>query len=301
MNSNNNKKNAGQDSCRGCKQARPDGSCGMKPDGPDALESAIESNLARIRHKMLVLSGKGGVGKSSVAVNLATGLALAGNRVGLLDVDFHGPSIPGMLNLRGALQAASGSMLRPMLFELGPGREPLRVVSIEFFLRNRDDAVIWRGPMKISAIKQLLGQVCWGELDYLVVDSPPGTGDEPLSVAQIIKGARAVVVTTPQKVSLADVRKSIRFCKAVNMEIAGVIENMSGLCCPHCNKLIELFKSGGGQKMAEEMQVPFLGTLPIDPAIVEACDDGRPFVAAVESGPTALAFRSIIEKLRVPA
>ena len=284
-------------SCSGCEHATADGTCGAKREGPDALEQAIAENLGRIKQKLLVLSGKGGVGKSSVAVNLAGGLAMAGKTVGLLDVDFHGPSIPGMLNLRGTMPLA-GAMIKPLLFDVAPGREPLRVVSIEFFLKNRDDAVIWRGPMKISAIKQLLGQVCWGNLDYLIVDSPPGTGDEPLSVAQIITGARAVVVTTPQNVSVADVRKSINFCRAVGMEVLGVIENMSGLCCPHCAQRIELFKSGGGRKMADEMHVPFLGSLPIDPAMVDACDAGRPLVSISDGGPMAEAFSSIIGKIR---
>ena len=283
-------------SCSGCEHAKPGGGCGLAKDAPDALQAAVKHNLARIRHKLLVLSGKGGVGKSTVAVNLAAGLARRGLKVGLLDADLHGPSIPGMLGLSGSVAVAKDSIVRPLLCLVGPEpAEPLRVVSIDFFLKDRDEAVIWRGPMKIGAIRQFLGQVCWGDLDYLVVDSPPGTGDEPLTVAQAIPGARAVVVTTPQKVSVADVRKSITFCRAVGLEVAGVIENMSGLRCPHCRGEIDLFKKGGGERMAAEMGVPFLGRLPIDPAIVDACDDGRPMVAA--DGEAARAIGAIIEKL----
>ena len=169
--------------CSGCAHARADGSCGAKPSSsPHALQGLMQSNLARIKHKLLVLSGKGGVGKSTVAVNVAAGLAMRGLKVGLMDVDLHGPSIPGMLGMAGRVPAASGeSLIRPLLYEIGvAGSQPLRVMSIDFFLKNRDDAIIWRGPMKIGAIKQFIGHVCWGELDYLIVDSPPGTGDEPL-------------------------------------------------------------------------------------------------------------------------
>jgi len=288
-----------QSACAGCAHAKADGSCGAKASSPDSLENLIRCNLARIKHKLLILSGKGGVGKSTVAVNVAVGLAMRGLKVGLMDVDLHGPSIPGMLGLCGAAPAAAGeSLIRPLVYEIdASGAEPLRVMSIDFFLKSRDEAVIWRGPMKIGAIKQFIGQVCWGELDYLVVDSPPGTGDEPLSVAQSIPGARAVVVTTPQNVSVSDVRRSITFCRSVKLDVLGVIENMSGLVCPHCNGRIELFKTGGGEKMAAQMGVPFLGRLPIDPSVVAACDEGKPFVAATEAGSTRDAVRRIIEEI----
>ena len=283
--------------CSGCAHARADGTCGAKASSPDALQGLMEANLIRIRNKLLVLSGKGGVGKSTVAVNVAAGLAMRGLKVGLMDVDLHGPSIPGMLGLAGGVPVASGeSLIRPLLYETGAaGSQPLRVMSIDFFLKNRDDAIIWRGPMKIGAIKQFIGHVCWGELDYLIVDSPPGTGDEPLSVAQNIPGARAVVVTTPQNVSVSDVRRSITFCRSVKLDVLGVIENMSGLVCPHCSGRIELFKTGGGETMAAQMGVPFLGRLPIDPSVVAACDEGKPFVAVVQEGKTADDLRAIIE------
>ena len=299
-----NDKSPMKSACTGCKHATADGTCGAKPASPDSLQELIRDNLARIKHKLLVLSGKGGVGKSTVAVNLAAGLALRGLKVGLLDADLHGPSIPGMLGLSGVVPAAPHSLIQPLAYDLATpgadpprGAEPLRVISIGFFLKNRDDAVIWRGPMKISAIKQFLGHVCWGDLDYLVVDSPPGTGDEPLTVAQSIPGAKAVVVTTPQGVSVADVRRSITFCRAVKLDVLGVIENMSGLCCPHCGGKIELFKAGGGEAMARQMGVPFLGRLPIEPAMVAACDEGKPFVALGEAGETGKAIREIVEKI----
>ena len=293
-----NDKPSTESACTGCKHAQSDGTCGAKTASPDSLQELVQDNLARIKHKLLVLSGKGGVGKSTIAVNIAAGLALRGLKVGLVDVDLHGPSIPGMLGLSGTVPVAAGSLIQPLTCDLGvPGAEALRVISIDFFLKSRDDAVIWRGPMKISAIKQFLGHVCWGDLDYLVVDSPPGTGDEPLTVAQSIPGARAVIVTTPQGVSVSDVRRSITFCRAVKLEVLGVIENMSGLSCPHCGGKIELFKTGGGETMAREMGVPFLGRLPIEPAMVAACDEGRPFVAMGENGQTGKTISEIVEKI----
>ena len=238
-------------------------------------DAALISRLSKIDRKILVLSGKGGVGKSTVAVNLAVALAMEGWRTGLLDVDFHGPSVPTLLHLTGGLfKSAEGGGILPLESEYG-----IKVVSLGFALGHSDEAVIWRGPMKMGVIKQLLTDVEWGELDYLIVDFPPGTGDEPLSVAQLIPdSAGAVIVTTPQDLSLQDVRKSINFCRQLKIPVLGVIENMSGLVCPHCQKMIEVFKSGGGEAMAEEMGVPFLGRIPMDPRIVGASDEGKPFV-----------------------
>ena len=215
-------------------------------------DGALVRCLSRIKHKILVLSGKGGVGKSTVAVNLAVALAMEGRETGLLDVDFHGPSVPMLLNLKGQLfKATDGGGIMPVESPYG-----LKVVSLGFALKNADEAVIWRGPMKMGVIKQLLTDVQWGDLDYLVVDFPPGTGDEPLSVAQLIpESDGAVIVTTPQGISLQDVRKSINFCRQLKIPVLGVIENMSGLMCPHCGKMIEVFKSGGGEAMAKEMGV----------------------------------------------
>ena len=237
-------------------------------------DDKIKKRLAMIKHKVLVLSGKGGVGKSTVAVNLAVALAAAGKKVGLLDVDIHGPSVPKLLGVEGFPLHGTEEALHPL--EIG---DNLRVMSIGFLLRESDDAVIWRGPMKFSAIKQFLGDVEWGELDYLVVDSPPGTGDEPLTIAQLINDADgAVIVTTPQDVALIDVRKCISFCRQMSLPVIGVVENMSGFKCPHCGEKTEIFKGGGGKSMAEDMGVPFLASVPIDPSIVASSDEGKPHV-----------------------
>lgn len=249
----------------------------------------LMERMCQVKHKILVLSGKGGVGKSTVSVNLAASLALAGKKVGLLDVDIHGPSVPKMLGLEGALVTNNEGLIVPV--EVGD----LKVVSIGFFLRHADDAVIWRGPMKISVIKQFLKDVEWGELDYLVVDSPPGTGDEPLSVCQYLPDADgAVIVTTPQDVSVADVRKSINFCKQMKMPVIGVVENMSGFICPGCGERHDIFKSGGGERMAEDMGVPFLGAIPIDPDMGRAGDDGIPYTKSFAESAGAQAFKSVV-------
>jgi len=252
----------------------------------------LQSRISDIKNKIIVLSGKGGVGKSTVAVNLALSLLQAGKTVGLLDVDIHGPSIPKLLNLEGLpIEARSGS-IAPMEFE------KLRVMSIGFLLPNQDNAVIWRGPLKMRAIEQFLRDVEWGELDYLVVDCPPGTGDEPLSVIQLIENVTgAVIVTTPQQLAIIDVRKCISFCRQLNVPVLGVIENMSGFVCPKCGKVSEIFKSGGGERMASEMNVPFLGKIPIDSQMVEAGDSGRPFISFHPETETAQAFSRMVEPI----
>ena len=233
----------------------------------------LQSRLCQIKHKIIVLSGKGGVGKSTVAVNLALALSLAGRRVGLLDVVIHGASIPNMLRLEGRKIRSVNDTFIPV--EVGS----LKVMSIGFLLSGPDNAVIWRGPLKMGVIKQFLKDVAWGELDYLVIDCPPGTGDEPLSVAQLIADADgAVIVTTPQKVALIDVRKCVNFCHQLNLPVLGVIENMSGFVCPKCGEIADIFKKGGGEKMAVDMGVPFLGRIPLDSAVVESGDTGRPCV-----------------------
>jgi Mrp family chromosome partitioning ATPase len=241
---------------------------------------------------LVVLSGKGGVGKSTIAVNLATALAMDGHQVGLLDVDLHGPSIPTMLNLADTRLDIDDGRLVPASYH------GLKVVSIGFLLEHPDNAVIWRGPAKAGVIKQLVEEVTWGDLDYLVVDCPPGTGDEPLSVIQSLDTVDgAVVVTTPQDDALTDVRKSITFCEKMNVMLFGVIENMSGLVCPHCGEVIAVFKSGGGEKMAAEMGVPFLGRLPMDPQVVNAGDDGTPFVRAYMQSAVTGAMTDIVQNL----
>ncbi len=234
-------------------------------------EELIQCKLSRIKNKLLVMSGKGGVGKSSVAAYLALILAKQGFHVGLLDVDLHGPSIPKMLGLRGNLDIAPDRQIIPQAYNPN-----LKVVSIESMLEDPDSAMIWRGPLKHGVIQQFLADCRWDELDFLIIDSPPGTGDEPLSVAKLIPDAKAIIVTTPQEVALADVRKSINFCRKVKLEIAGLVENMSGLYCPHCQGFIPIFRSGGGKRTAETMRLNFLGALPFDPAVVEGGDRGRP-------------------------
>ena len=255
---------------------------------------ALAARLNKIDHKILVMSGKGGVGKSTVAANLAAALAAQGYRVGLLDVDVHGPTIPHLLDLSERRPGATqNGVMAPV-----PYNERLKVMSIAFVLEERDTAVIWRGPMKHGVIEQLLRDVDWGDCDYLIIDSPPGTGDEPLSVCQLIPDADgAVLVTTPQSVATADVRKSITFCRQVSMPVLGVIENMSGYTCPHCGRPSDIMKSGGGETMAREMSVKFLGRLPFDPRIVDSGDVGRPYVEEFAASYPAEAFGKITKTL----
>lgn len=234
-----------------------------------AQETLIKEKLSHIKRKILVMSGKGGVGKSTVAAYTALMLSQKGKRVGLLDVDLHGPSIPRLLNIQGGLEIQDKGQVRPYSFS-----ENLTVVSMEMLLGDKDTAVIWRGPLKISAIKRFIADIEWGAMDYLIIDAPPGTGDEPLTVVQTIPDAEALIVTTPQEISLADVRKSINFCRQVNLKILGIIENMSGFSCPHCSQRITLFGSGGGSKMAKQLEVPMLGEIPINPEMVERGDKG---------------------------
>jgi ATP-binding protein involved in chromosome partitioning len=231
----------------------------------------IKERLGRIKNKILVMSGKGGVGKSSVAAYLSVALAKRGYRVGLMDVDLHGPSIPRMLGLKGTIGPATHEGKAHAVKYL-PNME---VISIEPLMGdNKDAATIWRGPLKIGVIRQFISDIEWDDLDYMVIDSPPGTGDEPLTVAQTIPDAKALIVTTPQEISLADVRKSINFCRQVHMEILGLVENMSGLVCPHCGKTIDIFKTQGGMLTAKKEGLRLLGTLPLDPQVVSNGDVG---------------------------
>ncbi|OPX19165.1 MAG: hypothetical protein BZ151_10725 [Desulfobacca sp. 4484_104] len=269
--------------------------CGHQHNHDEAAqqeERQVRNVLQQIRHKLLVMSGKGGVGKSSVAVTLALALAWRGFKVGIMDVDLHGPNVLRMLGLREALDLTQGSFVLP-----GDLSDNLKVVSIEALMQNRDSAVIWRGPLKHRVIQQFVSDVEWGRLDYLIIDSPPGTGDEPLSVAQTIPEAQAIIVTTPQEISLADVRKSINFCRKVNMKILGLIENMSFLTCPKCGEEIPLFKSGGGEKTAQVMNVLLLGSLPFDYHIVEAGDAGQMPLLKLKKSPYLDTFNAIVDKI----
>jgi len=261
-------------------------------DSDFAERQKLEGRLGRIRHKVLVLSGKGGVGKSTVAVNLAVALQRAGRRVGLLDVDVHGPSVPTMLGLEGEQIFSEGEALLPV------EHEGLKVMSVGFLLRRREDPVIWRGPMKMGVIRQFLQEVEWGDLDYLIVDAPPGTGDEPLSVCQLIGEADgAIVVTTPQEVALNAVRKCISFCRKLELRLLGVVENMSGFVCPHCGQRTDIFLADGGRRMAEEMRVPFLGRIPLEPGVALSGDGGEPLTEAGASPEVSRAFAAILEKI----
>jgi len=260
-----------------------------RPPETGSQPYALSQRLARIKHKILVLSGKGGVGKSTVAVNLASTLARADNRVGLLDVDIHGPSIPKLLGIEGQSIAVQDENILPVA--LGPN---LKAMSIGLLLHNDDNAVIWRGPMKMNLIRQFLEDVAWGDLDYLVIDCPPGTGDEPLSVCQLIdRPDGAVIVTTPQELALTDVRKSINFCHRLDLPVFGIVENMSGFVCPACGQVTDIFKRGGGRQMAQHMDVPFLGSIPIDPDLARTCDDGKPYIQHHAQTPTARTFQAL--------
>lgn len=260
-------------SCSSCSSGRKGGEGGV--DAATAIQDQlISSTLGRIKYKLFIMSGKGGVGKSSVTVNTAAALAARGFKVGILDVDIHGPSVPNLLGLHATLEADErGGLINP-----AKCNENLYVVSMDSLLRDRDTAVLWRGPKKTAAIRQFVADVNWGDLDFLLIDSPPGTGDEHMTVLKTIPDALCVVVTTPQEISLADVRKAINFLQYAQANVLGVVENMSGLCCPHCGKEIELFKKGGGRELAEKYALPFLGAIPLDPATVVAADTGVPVV-----------------------
>jgi len=255
-------------------------------------EAKVSKVLARIKNRILVFSGKGGVGKSTVAANLAFALSQRGRKVGLLDVDIHGPNLAKMLGVEGRKLEVTQESIKAVLVN-----ENLKLVSMSFLLDSPDLPVIWRGPMKMKVIQQFLGDVDWGDLDWLVIDSPPGTGDEPLSVAQMIPATGAIIVTTPQDVSVLDSRKAVIFAMRLNLKIIGIVENMSGMSCPHCGRAIDLFKTGGGERAAAEMNVPFLGKIPIDPRIVVSGDEGRPFAVHQADSEAARAFGEIVDKV----
>lgn len=259
-----------------------------------ANEERLTETLSTIKRKYVVLSGKGGVGKSTVAVNLAAGLAINGMKTGLLDTDLHGPSVPKMLGLENFMSSGDETHLEPAVRYDGN----LKVMSVQFLLQNLHDSVIWRGPLKHSVISQFIGHTVWGDLDFLIIDSPPGTGDEPLSVVQTAKPDGAIIVTTPQDVATFDVRKSIDFCNKLSLPVTGVIENMSGFICPHCNKETAIFSTGGGMKMADELGIPFLGSIPIDPQFVIHSDKGNVMIDLSTGGKSLEAIRSIIQKIQ---
>jgi ATP-binding protein involved in chromosome partitioning len=266
------------------------GSCsGDCPQEP--AEDKLSRRLSRIRHKIVVLSGKGGVGKSTMAVNLAVALSQRGKRVGLMDVDVHGPSVPRLLSLQAEKPLMNADQMEPV--QWSPN---LWVISLGFLIPTRDEAVIWRGPVKMGLIRQFVEDVSWGDLDYLIVDCPPGTGDEPLSVLQTIgPDAWGLIVTTPQAVAVDDVRRSITFCRQVGNPVLGVVENMSGFVCPGCKEEFHIFNKGGGEELAREMDVPFLGRIPIDPEIVRSGDEGFVFMKTHPDSSAGKAMMEIIQ------
>jgi ATP-binding protein involved in chromosome partitioning len=260
-------------------------------------EQRLKAKMSRIKHKIAIISGKGGVGKSTVTVNLATSFALQGHtdKVGVLDADIHGPCVPKMLGLKGQkLIGGPAGMLFPVT-----GRQGIKVVSMDFLLPNDEAPVIWRGPLKMRIIQQFLSDIAWGELDFLFIDLPPGTGDEPLSVMQLIPDIDGVIIVTmPSEVSQAVVKKAITFTKQLGVPVIGIIENMSGFVCPECGAKLDIFKAGGGKKIAKDLSVPYLGKIPIDPTICIDSDSGTPFVAENKASPTVKAFAEIIMKIK---
>ncbi|MCW4006344.1 MAG: Mrp/NBP35 family ATP-binding protein [Candidatus Bathyarchaeota archaeon] len=257
----------------------------------------LKTQLGKIKHKIAIISGKGGVGKSTVTANLAMAFAMQGHqdKVGVVDADIHGPCIPKMLGLKGkTLQAGPTGALFPVT-----GKQGVKAVSMDFLLPNDEAPVVWRGPLKMRAIQQFLSDITWGELDYLFIDLPPGTGDEPLSVMQLIPDMDGVVIVTmPSEVSQAVVKKSISFAKQLGVPIIGIIENMSGFVCPDCGSTVNIFKSGGGKKIAQDLSVPFLGSIPLDPRICNDSDEGVSFLAENPSSPATQAFKAIVDEIK---
>ena len=273
-----------ENQCSGCSQG---GSCGGSCGGE-------KESFNRIGKKILVMSGKGGVGKSSVAVNLAAWLMSQGKTVGILDVDLHGPSVPKMLNVTGKDVHQLGEMIMPATCLNG-----LKVMSIGFLLESESSPVIWRGPAKHNVIDQFVNKVFWGELDYLIVDCPPGTGDEPLSAIQTLgKPDGAVIVTTPQQVSVIDVKKCLSFCEKIEVKVLGILENMAGFVCPGCGKRVDIFQVGGGENVAKEFDVPFLGSVPIDPELGESSEQGKPIVLRGTDSTTAQAMIAAFDNIK---
>lgn len=254
-------------------------------------QTTLRTRMSKIKHKIAIISGKGGVGKSTVAVNVAAVFAKAGNRVGILDADVHGPSVPRLLGLAGKQVKVGPPGAFPVLGPLG-----MKVVSMDFFLPEEKTPTIWRGPLKMRAIRQLLTDVVWGELDFLFIDLPPGTGDEALSIAQLLPEIDGVIIVTmPSELSRVVVRKSITFAQRMGMRVLGIVENMSAFVCPTCGDRFEIFQSGGGKKLAEETGVPFLGEIPIDPKISATSDKGIPLVIANPESPSSKAFQDLVK------
>lgn len=289
-------------SCSSCSSASSCASAG-RPGGEGCLENALSKQdemiarrLERIRYKIFVMSGKGGVGKSSVTVNVAAALAHRGFKVGIMDVDIHGPSVPNLLGLPSGIDMNEDNALVPSRYNGN-----LSVISMDSLLQDRNTAILWRGPKKTAAIRQFLSDVAWGDLDFLFIDSPPGTGDEHMTVLKLIPDALCVAVTTPQEISLADVRKAVNFLHHAEGKLLGVVENMSGLVCPHCHTEIDLFKKGGGKELAAHYGVPFLGEIPLDPVTVVSADRGVPVVFLDQESAAKEAFLKVADAVAAAA
>jgi len=280
------------DVSRSCSSCEKETTCSAKEK--EAHEQLrLAQKLSHIRNKIMVMSGKGGVGKTTVTVNLSASLAMQGYAVGILDADIHGPDIPRMCGVENRPLLSHGEGINPVRAFKG-----LKVVSMGLLSQDPDKAIVWRGPLKHRAIKQFLGDVNWGDLDFLVIDLPPGTGDEPLSIAQLIKNVDgAIIVTTPQDVALLDSRKAVNFSRLINVPVLGIVENMSGMACPNCGEKIDLFKVGGGAKAARELGVPYLGHIPIDPKMVIRCDAGTPFVTDPEPSVVKTGFIGLSQEV----
>lgn len=254
----------------------------------------IKEKMSQIKHKIAVISGKGGVGKTLVTVNLAMSLAKNGKKVGIFDADLTGPCVPKMLGLK-------GSRLQAGPVGIGPAEGPvgIKTVSMDFLLPNDESPVIWRGPLKMGAIRQFLGEVAWGQLDYLLVDLPPGTGDESLSILQLLPEMDGVVIVTiPSEVSQGVVKKAITFAREMKVPVLGIVENMAGMICPHCGKMIEVFSKGGGARVSDEMDVELLGSIPMDPRIAADSDMGNPFVVNHPDSPAAKVFSEVVAEIQ---
>ena len=287
-------------------ETKCDGECGSCTKFDDCTdnrkriyqeEKLLRIRMGKVKHKIAVISGKGGVGKSITTVNLAIAFAWHGHpySVGILDADIHGPCVPKMLGMRGQRLEVGPPGAFPALGPLG-----VKVVSMDFLLSSDDTPVIWRGPLKMSAIRQFLSDIVWGELDFLLIDLPPGTGDESLSVMQLLPEMDGVVIVTiPSEVSQIVVKKAVTFSRQLKIPIIGIVENMSGFICPKCGAEVDIFRTGGGKRISEDLSVPFLGSIPLDPRICEDSDEGMPFIVKHSDSPAAKAFMKIVEKIEI--
>ena len=256
-------------------------------------EEEARRRLSKIKHKIIVLSGKGGVGKSFITANIAAALAQKGYTVGVLDADIHGPSIPKIFGVHGQSLYAGPGGIMPLM-----GTGNVRVVSVDLMLPNEEAALIWRGPLKTGFIREVLSMVNWGEMDFLLVDLPPGTGDEALTIAQLIKDLDgAIIVTTPSDLTRIVVKKAISFCKQLNVRILGIINNMCCFICPKCGSKYYIFGKGGAAKLAQEVGLQLLADIPLDPRISEAMDKGVPFVVAFPEAEAAKKLMEVAEKI----